>query len=317
MTTTAVLSFDVDAESAILAVGRRYADHAMAMTHQAFGPRVGVPRILALLAEYKLPATFFIPGLTAERYPQTVADVLEAGHEVAHHSWSHRSAVDLDAAGERADFERALTTLQALGVDVKGHRAAMWEATLAHAAASSPSTAWPTTRASWTPTPPTCWRPPAAPSPSCRPSGGWTTGSSTRSCRAPRSGRTSARRSAGRRALGPRARRDAPPRRHVHADLPPVPLRARRAQSRRCGSSSRPGWSAGMSSSATPPTSPPRRWPPTLHPVARSSPSPCRRPTSPSGEARRRRYRSAAPARARTAALTRSSAAALRCHCCQ
>ena len=38
MTTTAVLSFDVDAESAILAVGRRYADHAMAMTHQAFGP---------------------------------------------------------------------------------------------------------------------------------------------------------------------------------------------------------------------------------------------------------------------------------------
>ena len=71
MTTTAVLSFDVDAESAILAVGRRYADHAMAMTHQAFGPRVGVPRILALLAEYELPATFFIPGLTAERYPQT------------------------------------------------------------------------------------------------------------------------------------------------------------------------------------------------------------------------------------------------------
>ena len=129
MTTNAVLSFDVDAESAILAVGRRYADHAMAMTHQAFGPRVGVPRILALLAEYGLPATFFIPGLTAERYPQTVADVLEAGHEVAHHSWSHRSAVDLDAAGERADFERALTTLQALGVEVKGHRAAMWEAT--------------------------------------------------------------------------------------------------------------------------------------------------------------------------------------------
>jgi peptidoglycan/xylan/chitin deacetylase (PgdA/CDA1 family) len=128
MTTTAILSFDVDAESAILAVGRRYADHAMAMTHQAFGPRVGVPRILGLLRDYDLPATFFIPGLTAERYPQTVADVLEAGHEVAHHSWSHRSAVDLDADGERADFERALNTLQGHGVEVKGHRAAMWEA---------------------------------------------------------------------------------------------------------------------------------------------------------------------------------------------
>ena len=42
----AVLSFDVDAESPILAQGRRYADHAMVMTHQAYGPQVGVPRLL-------------------------------------------------------------------------------------------------------------------------------------------------------------------------------------------------------------------------------------------------------------------------------
>ncbi len=58
----AVLSFDVDAESAILADGRRHADNAMVMTHQAFGPLVGVPRILGLLADYGLPGTFFVPG---------------------------------------------------------------------------------------------------------------------------------------------------------------------------------------------------------------------------------------------------------------
>lgn len=126
--TTAVLSFDVDAESAILANGRRYADHAMVMTHQAFGPRVGVPRILGLLADYDLAATFFVPGLTAERYEGTVAAILEAGHEVAHHSWSHRSAVDLGPDEERADFERALATLGRQGVEVLGHRAALWEA---------------------------------------------------------------------------------------------------------------------------------------------------------------------------------------------
>jgi peptidoglycan/xylan/chitin deacetylase (PgdA/CDA1 family) len=127
--TDAVLSFDVDAESAILASGRRYAEHAMVMTHQAFGPRVGVPRILGLLAEYQLPATFFVPGLTAERYPQTVSAILDAGHEVAHHSWSHRSAVDLTPDEERADFERALAVLEGLGVEVRGYRAALWEAT--------------------------------------------------------------------------------------------------------------------------------------------------------------------------------------------
>jgi peptidoglycan-N-acetylglucosamine deacetylase len=124
----AVLSFDVDAESPILAAGRRYAEHAMVMTHQAFGPRVGVPRLLALLEDYALRATFFVPGLTAERYPATVEAIAAAGHEIGHHSHSHRSAVDLGEAGERADFERALAALEAVGVKPRGHRAALWEA---------------------------------------------------------------------------------------------------------------------------------------------------------------------------------------------
>ena len=124
----AVLSFDVDAESPILAEGRRYADHAMAMTHQAFGPRVGVPRLLALLAEYRLKATFFIPGLTAERYPETVEAVLAAGHEVGHHSHTHRTPASLTADEERADFERALAALDAAGAKPLGHRSAMWDA---------------------------------------------------------------------------------------------------------------------------------------------------------------------------------------------
>jgi peptidoglycan/xylan/chitin deacetylase (PgdA/CDA1 family) len=124
----AVLSFDVDAESPILAEGRRYADHAMAMTHQAFGPRVGVPRLLTLLAEYRLTATFFIPGLTAERYPETVEAVLAAGHEVGHHSHTHRTPASLTADEERADFERALAALDAAGAKPLGHRSAMWDA---------------------------------------------------------------------------------------------------------------------------------------------------------------------------------------------
>jgi peptidoglycan/xylan/chitin deacetylase (PgdA/CDA1 family) len=124
----AALSFDVDAESPILAAGREYAEHAMVMTHQAFGPRVGVPRLLALLADYDLRATFFVPGLTAERWPETVERIAAAGHEIGHHSHSHRSAVDLGEAGERADFERALAALERVGVRPRGHRAALWEA---------------------------------------------------------------------------------------------------------------------------------------------------------------------------------------------
>jgi len=125
----AILSFDVDAEAPILAHDPAYAKHAMVMTHQAFGPLVGVPRLLGLLADYDLRATFFIPGTTAERYPQTVEAILSAGHEVGHHSHNHVSPVDMSPAEEREDFERALEILRGQGVDVRGHRAAMWEAT--------------------------------------------------------------------------------------------------------------------------------------------------------------------------------------------
>jgi peptidoglycan/xylan/chitin deacetylase (PgdA/CDA1 family) len=123
----AILSFDVDAETPILVEGRRYGENAGVMSHQAYGPLVGVPRILDLLAEYSLPATFFVPGLTAERYPQTLERILEAGHEIGHHSYAHFSPIDQDEAAERADFERALAALDRFGVRPEGFRCPSWE----------------------------------------------------------------------------------------------------------------------------------------------------------------------------------------------
>src|SRR3982074_3861701 len=82
-----VFPFDIDAESPILAQGRHYAEHAMTMTHQAFGPLVGVPRIIDLLAEYQLKATFFTPGFTADRYPEVLELVVAAGHAGAPHPY--------------------------------------------------------------------------------------------------------------------------------------------------------------------------------------------------------------------------------------
>jgi len=125
----AILSFDVDAESPILVEGRRYAENAGVMSHQAYGPLVGVPRILDLLQEYGLPATFFVPGVTAERYPDAVEQILAAGHEIGHHSYAHVSPFDQDEAAERSDFERALESLARFGVEPKGFRCPSWEPT--------------------------------------------------------------------------------------------------------------------------------------------------------------------------------------------
>ncbi|HEY6017903.1 MAG TPA: polysaccharide deacetylase family protein, partial [Gaiellaceae bacterium] len=123
----ACLTFDVDAESPILAQGRRHAQNLGVMSHQQFGPHVGVPRILGLLGEYALPATFFVPGLTADRHPETLAAILAAGHEVAHHSYAHVAPIDQTEDEERRDFERALVALATLGVEPLGYRCPGWE----------------------------------------------------------------------------------------------------------------------------------------------------------------------------------------------
>ena len=128
-----VLTFDIDAESCMLAEGRRFADQPNLMSHQAFGPTVGVPRILEMLKREGVHATFFIPGVTAERYPDVVRQVLAEGHEVGHHSHSHRPPLELTEAEERADFERALEALDKLGIRPRGHRSALWAATWATA----------------------------------------------------------------------------------------------------------------------------------------------------------------------------------------
>ena len=127
MPATVVLSFDVDAETVILVEGRRYAENPTMMSHQAYGPTVGVPRILDLLAEYDVPATFFVPGYTADRYPGTVERILEAGHEIGHHSYTHHSPLNQSEDEERRDFERALEALGRHGVRPEGYRTPSWE----------------------------------------------------------------------------------------------------------------------------------------------------------------------------------------------
>ncbi len=123
-----VVSFDVDAESAILAVDRKYARRASTMSHQAYGPRVGVPRLLRVLDGAGIRATFFVPGFTARRYPDTVRRIAAAGHEVAWHNDLHEPPYSLSEDEERAILERGTDVLEPLtGYRPAGYRAPWWE----------------------------------------------------------------------------------------------------------------------------------------------------------------------------------------------
>jgi peptidoglycan/xylan/chitin deacetylase (PgdA/CDA1 family) len=121
-----VLTIPVDAQTFLFAESRRFAREPLAMSHQAYEPQVAVPRLLKVLDELSVTATFFVPGWTLETYPAVGQAVLAAGHELGHHSYSHRKPIDMKQGEERRDFERALETLAALGVTPTGHRAAYW-----------------------------------------------------------------------------------------------------------------------------------------------------------------------------------------------
>lgn len=54
-----------------------------------YGPKRAVDMILDKLDEYGVTATFFVPGVTAERYPEVVKRIASAGHEVGHHGYAH------------------------------------------------------------------------------------------------------------------------------------------------------------------------------------------------------------------------------------
>ncbi|MEU9332922.1 polysaccharide deacetylase [Streptomyces sp. NPDC048290] len=124
----AALTFDLDAESAVL-FEHPGARHRMSvMTHQSYGPLVGVERLLGVLGRHNVRATFCVPGWTALRYPDVVRSIAAAGHEIAHHGYLHEPPTGVDAAAEADALDRGLDALEAVtGVRPVGYRAPMWE----------------------------------------------------------------------------------------------------------------------------------------------------------------------------------------------
>ena len=81
-----------------------------------------LPRILALLGELGLRATFFVEGLNTELYPGTLTGIAAAGHEVAYHGWCHEEWGELEPARERELLERGVGAMDELGVRPTGFR---------------------------------------------------------------------------------------------------------------------------------------------------------------------------------------------------
>lgn len=123
------LSFDVDTELVWLTGAET--ESPATMSRGQYGARTGLDRVLSLLRDYGIPATFFVPAMTMELHPEVVTLIQADGrHELAFHSYAHENPLELDPASERAAYEKGLALFQRhAGVRPLGFRSASWDLT--------------------------------------------------------------------------------------------------------------------------------------------------------------------------------------------
>jgi peptidoglycan-N-acetylglucosamine deacetylase len=107
-----MLTFDLDAETLWTARDPKNAERPIAISQGRYGWKVGMGRILELLDRYGIKATFFVPGLIIEQRPHVIEDLLERGHELAHHSWSHAWITTLTPEQEREEMEKGIAIIK-------------------------------------------------------------------------------------------------------------------------------------------------------------------------------------------------------------
>jgi peptidoglycan/xylan/chitin deacetylase (PgdA/CDA1 family) len=123
------VTFDVDAESVWLAASPAYERRLSTLSEARYGVGRGLLRVLELLDRCEAPATFYVPGATAQRHPDAVTRIVDAGHVVGHHGHDHLKSHRIDAAEQRREIERGLEALGELGVRPRGYRSPAWELT--------------------------------------------------------------------------------------------------------------------------------------------------------------------------------------------
>lgn len=120
------LSFDFDAETNAL----RDKDLSPGVLSQGeYAARTAVPRILALLDKFKIPATFFVPAITARLHPPEIKAILAKGrHEIGMHGWIHERNSLLSEKEERELMQKSYAVLkEAAGRAPAGIRTPSWD----------------------------------------------------------------------------------------------------------------------------------------------------------------------------------------------
>jgi peptidoglycan-N-acetylglucosamine deacetylase len=120
------LSFDIDNSTPLLARGTPGSEP---MSRGQYGAVDGLPRILRVLDKENVPASFFIPAVSAALNPEMIPSILsKKRHEIGIHGWIHENLVELnDQAKEQQLLNQSIELLtKAMGKKPVGYRAPSW-----------------------------------------------------------------------------------------------------------------------------------------------------------------------------------------------
>jgi len=109
------LTFDNLGEAAEVQLGGE-------QTGEHFSVTDVLPKLLDALGEHGLSATFFVEGVNVELYPNALARIADAGHEVGYHAWCHEEWGGLDGEAQADNLRRGTEALERLGLRPAGFR---------------------------------------------------------------------------------------------------------------------------------------------------------------------------------------------------
>jgi peptidoglycan-N-acetylglucosamine deacetylase len=103
-------------------------DSPLDISRGMFSGEVGTPRLVELFRRFGIRTTWFVPGHSIETFPEQIAKVVAAGHEIGVHGYSHENPIAMTPEQEEAVLDKCISLIQEkFGQKPRGYVAPWWE----------------------------------------------------------------------------------------------------------------------------------------------------------------------------------------------
>jgi peptidoglycan/xylan/chitin deacetylase (PgdA/CDA1 family) len=93
-----------------------------------FAGEVGTPRLVKLFDRFGIKTTWFVPGHSIETFPDQIKRVVDAGHEIGMHGYSHENPIAMTPVQEEAVMDKCIDLIERIsGRRPTGYVAPWWE----------------------------------------------------------------------------------------------------------------------------------------------------------------------------------------------